>query len=279
MKNINIYKIEYVLDHVDDVVKTIQQEGLIIIKKVFSIKECDLIKNELDKTLNIRLNKGHYCGNNNNQVLDNYFMDNRSLLKLIYQEVTDKLMRILIDEDYVLISPSARNRRILNNENFGDITSGHGWHTDARYVGGKGVKPSLSYMAIACIDSFTKNNGCTHYVTKSHLLNHKPKNREEKITHEYLVANRGDLVILDTALWHKVGDASEISRWGVFNTYGPWFMKPYHRFTEMFNEKEIRNFEPIIRQLLHYDSNPPKDHNESMITLRRIRKLLENNEN
>ena len=50
MKNINTYKIDYVLEHVDDVIKTIQQEGLIIIKNVFSIKECDLIKNELDKT-------------------------------------------------------------------------------------------------------------------------------------------------------------------------------------------------------------------------------------
>ena len=75
-------------------------------------------------------------------------------------------MRKLIDEDYVLISPSARNRRNLNIEKFGNITSGHGWHTDTRYVGGKRVKPSLSYMSIICVDSFTKENGCSKQYTK-----------------------------------------------------------------------------------------------------------------
>lgn len=272
------FNLEYCLKNIEEVIKIIKNEGLIIIRNVFIEKECDLIKADLDAILNTRLANGHYFGNESNQVLDNYFMDDKSLLKLIYHEITDKLMSKLIDDDYVLISPSARNRRNWKKNKSTNITSGHGWHTDSRFVGGKGIKPSLCYMSIACIDAFTKINGCTHYIPKSHLLYQRPQNREENMTHEYLIANKGDLVILDTALWHRVGDASKISRWGVFNTYGPWFMKPYHRFLDMFEEKEIKNFDPIIRQLLHYDSNPPKDHNESMITLRRVRTLLNKNE-
>jgi len=278
MNNENVLSLAHAKTHLDKVVKIIRREGIVVIKDAFPETECDKARNKLNKILDDRLLNGHYCGNNTNQVLDNYFMDEHSLLSLIYQDVTDQLMRKLIDDDYVLISPSARNRRRWDEKEFGEKASGHGWHTDARFIGGEGLKPSLCYMSIVCIESFTKDNGCTHYVPKSHLFYERPKDREMDIPYAYLVANKGDLVIFDTALWHKVGSASTISRWGVFNTYGPWFMKPYHRFIEMFNENDVKRFTPIIRQLLHYDSTPPKDHNESMITLRRIRGLLEKNE-
>jgi ectoine hydroxylase-related dioxygenase (phytanoyl-CoA dioxygenase family) len=274
MSNENIFSLEYAKNHLDKVVKEIYREGVVVIKDVFSEIECNKTKDKLNKVLRGRLVNNHYCGNSTNQVLDNYFMDDHSLLSLIYQDITDQLMRRLIDDDYVLISPSARNRSNLIGEEFGKKTSGFGWHTDSRFIGGLGVKPSLCYMSIVCIESFTKENGCTHYVPKSHLFYERPRDREIDIPYAYLTADKGDLVIFDTALWHKVGDASTISRWGVFNTYGPWFMKPYHYFVEMFNKGDSKEFSPVIRQLLHYDSTPPRDHNESMITLRRVREFL-----
>jgi hypothetical protein len=275
----NVFTLEYAKAHVDEVIKVIRSEGIIIVRQVFSENECDQVKEKLDKILDKRLKNGHYYGNQGNQVLDNYFLDNQSLLSLIYEDITDQLMKILIDNDYVLISPSARNVRNWNESKSGKTASGSGWHTDSRFLGGVGIQPSLCYMSIVCIDPFKKENGCTHYIPKSHLLYEKPKNRDKEMSHEYLLANKGDLVIFDTALWHRLGVASKKSRWGVFNTYGPWFMKPYHRFLDMFSLKDIQKFDPIIRQLLHYDSHPPKDHNESMITLRRVRNLIENNHN
>ena len=258
---------------VETIVKGLQESGLVILQNLFSKEEARFYIERLDNQLEDRIQKSDYCGNNNNQVLDNYFQEDPELLSLIYQEITDKVMRRMIDDDYVLISPSARNRRLMQKE-FGSKTSGIGWHTDARFIGGQGIRPSLSYMSIICLDDFGKKNGATHYIPNSHLRYKRPEDRDAELPFEYMQAKQGDMVIFDTALWHRVGEASEDSRWGVFNTYGPWFMKPYHRFSEMFSQEDAATFSPIIRQLLHFDSLPPKDHNESMITLRRVRERV-----
>lgn len=259
---------------VDVIVEGLQENGVVILQNLFSKEEAELYKERLNKQLDDRINKSEFCGNNTNQVLDNYFQNDHELLNLIYQEVTDKVMRRMIDDDYVLISPSARNRRLMQKK-FGRKTSGVGWHTDSRFIGGQGIRPSLCYMSIICLDEFGKNNGATHYVPNSHLRYMRPQDRDAEFPFEYMEAKQGDMVLFDTALWHRVGDASENSRWGVFNTYGPWFMKPYHRFNEMFLDEDVATFSPIIRQLLHFDARPPKDHNESMITLRRVRERIE----
>lgn len=246
-------------------------DGLVVLENVFDQEYCDKYKKILDDILSSRIDSNSYCGNNENQVLDNYFLDNHSLLNLIYQDITDKVMRLLIDDDYVLISPSARNRRILDIKQFGKPTSGHGWHTDSRFIqSGKGLNPSLCYMTIICIEDFGADNGATHYIPKSHSLYKRPEDRDADLEFEIISAKKGSLVIFDTALWHRIGPVSSKSRWGVFNTYGPWFMKPYHRFYDMFNQEESSKFPQIIRQLLHFNSITPLDHNERMATLRRV---------
>jgi hypothetical protein len=260
---------------IDNIVQSIQSEGLAIIPDVVSRSQCDRYVELLNQEFEERLRKGSYCGNETNQVLDNYFMTCPELLGLIYQDVTDQIMRRIIDNDYVLISPSARNRRLLPGMRFGRRTSGMGWHVDSRFIGGRGIQPSLNYLAILCLDDFEKNNGATHYIPGSHARYQRPPDRDADLEFEYLLVPKGGMAIIDAALWHRVGEPSEKSRWGIFNTYGPWFMKPYHRFTDMFSEEQAKEFPPIIRQLLHYDSTPPRDHDESMITLRRVRATVE----
>lgn len=260
---------------IDGIVNAIRNDGLAVVPDVLSHQQCDHYRQLLNTQFEERLRSGSYCGNETNQVLDNYFMTCPELLGLLYQDVTDRVMRRLIDDDYVLISPSARNRRVLEGMRFGRKTSGVGWHTDSRFLGNKGIRPSLSYIAIICLDDFEKHNGATHYVPGSHLRYQRPPDRDADLDFEYVLMPKSGIAIIDTALWHRIGEPSTKSRWGIFNTYGPWFMKPYHRFNEMFTDEELENFPPIIRQLLHCDSIPPKDHDESMITLRRVRKTVE----
>lgn len=260
---------------VDALVATLKADGLVVLNDVLPQGECSEYRERLDRQLEARIAAGSYCGNETNQVLDNYFLTDTGLLDLLYQDVTDRVMRRVIDDDYVLISPSARNRRTMGDRSFGKKTSGVGWHTDARYVGGEGIKPSLCYMSILCVDEFTRANGATHYIPRSHLRYQRPTDRDALLDFEYMLVPRGGMVILDTALWHRVGEPTSGSRWGVFNTYGPWFVKPYHRFHEMFPREQSDRFPPIIRQLLHLDSVPPRDHDESMITLRRVRERLQ----
>lgn len=259
----------------DAIVSRIAAEGYAIVEAIYSEAECDAFVDALEIQLQARIAAGSYCGNENNQVLDNYFQGYPELLPLIHQEVTDSVMRRLIDDDYVLISPSARNRRLMSGPGFGSKTSGVGWHTDTRFIRGKGVQPSLSYIAILCLDAFGPDNGATHAIPGSHLRYQRPPDRDADLAHIDLIVPKGGMAVIDTALWHRVGPPSPQSRWGIFNTYGPWFLKPYHRFNEMFSADEMAALAPIMQQLLHNDSIPPKDHDESMITLRRVRLAVE----
>lgn len=257
------------------ILATLKSEGLVVLNDVLSQEECTRYRGRLDRQLEERIASGSYCGNETSQVLDNYFKTDHTLVDLLYQEVTHEVMRRLIDDDYVLISPSARNRHIMSGRSFGKKTSGVGWHTDTRFIGGAGIKPSLCYMSILCIDEFTRANGATHYIPRSHLRYQRPPDRDALLEFDYMLVPSGGMAIIDTALWHRVGDATPDSRWGVFNTYGPWFMKPYHRFHEMFTSEQSDRLPLIIRQLLHFDSIPPRDHDESMVTLRRVREQLQ----
>ena len=260
---------------IDAIVATVKAEGLVVLNDVLSSEECSSYRERLDRQAEERIARGSYCGNDTYQVLDNYFQTDATLLNLLYQDVTHEVMRRLIDDDYVLISPSARNRHVMPGRTFGKETSGVGWHTDTRFVGGEGIKPSLCYMSILSIDEFTRTNGATHYVPRSHLCYQRPADRDAPVDFDYIVVPRGGMVIFDTALWHRVGESTTDSRWGVFNTYGPWFMKPYHQFNTMFSKEQSDRFPPIIRQLLHFDSIPPRDHHESRATLRRVRERLQ----
>jgi hypothetical protein len=263
-------------EFVDSVVSVIVEEGYAKIDGVMPRDSCDGIRSTLDRCLEARIAEDHYWGNAENQVLDNYFTDSSELLGLIHQPLTDGVMRRMIDDDYVLISPSARNRRRMTDDPIERSTSGIGWHTDSRFIqGGQGFRPSLCYMSVLMIDRFDTENGATHVIPGSHKDYSRPDDREADLPFEHLTGDIGSMVVLDTALWHRVGYPSKESRWGVFNTYGPWFMKPYHRFNELFTDVQVDSMSLALRQLLHFDSIPPRDHNESMITLRRVRESVE----
>ena len=84
----------------------------------------------------------------------------------------------------------------------------------------------------------------------------------------------GSIAFFDAALWHAVGRSSKKSRWGVFNMYGPWFMKPYYDFGCMFTDKKFESMTPLQQQLLHYDSRPVPNIDAGFATLRRVRDKL-----
>ena len=216
------------MEQVNSIVEKIKSDGVVVVPDYFTAEYCDKFTLLLDSALEQRLSNGSVCGNDANQVLDNYFMDEPDLVELFVQDLTDQVMRKMIDDDYVLLAPSARNRRVLAQKSFGKRTAGMGWHTDSRFIqGGQGLKPSLCYMTIVCLDDFTRQNGATHYVPGSHKKYERPHDRDADLDYEVLECPKGSLVIFDTALWHRVGTGNHQSRWGVFNTYGPWFIKPY----------------------------------------------------
>ncbi len=251
--------------NINSKIKYLKKNGYIILENVFSNKSCEKIIVELEKILKSRIRKKKYIGSKNTIVLYNYFIENISLTKLIYHPLVDQFLTKLIDKDYVLISTAARNKKIFNlkDKKFKDAkASGNKWHTDNRYLAGQALKPSINYFVIVALDDFTKDNGGTKFIPKSHL-NSKKIIKDYK-NFSYLSAKKGSVIIMDSNLLHLAGDATHKRRWSIFNLYSPWFVKPYFQFTKLINKNKISN---KLRKILHFNSIPPLDYNKRTHTL------------
>jgi ectoine hydroxylase-related dioxygenase (phytanoyl-CoA dioxygenase family) len=246
------------------VVQQVRTEGVAVVPGVFSQAECMRYVNACERLVSDAVARGEYFGSRAYQVIYNYFLYDPSLYGLFAHPLIDEVMLSLIDKDYVLIAPSARNPRIRFDLPEGEKTSGLGWHTDARIADvatGDLYRPSQAFYAVVALEPFEKGNSATLYVPKSHLLYKRPPNRDAELECEVLEAGPGSVVFFDAALWHRAGEPTNISRWSIFNQYGPWFMKPFFRFAEHYTLEELKALPPTVQKLLHLCCTPPKDAN------------------
>ena len=72
----------------------IDKKGYLIFENVFSKKSTKLFKSKLEKILNYRVKKKKVVGHNDNQVLYNYFVEDKSLIKLIHIPKIDIYSRL-----------------------------------------------------------------------------------------------------------------------------------------------------------------------------------------
>ncbi|OUU62598.1 MAG: hypothetical protein CBC22_03655 [Alphaproteobacteria bacterium TMED62] len=266
-----IKKISKKLFNFNKILKDLENKGFSRIKNYKSEEKCLKTIKVLETILSLRIKKSEFVGNSNNQVLYNYFIEFPDLLDFVYDENIFKLMSKVLDEDHVLTSTSARNKRILKTLEKSSGTSGIGWHTDTRYVfqNKVPVKPSLSYIVIFLLEDFTKENAATQFVPYSHKFNFRPE-RNKAYETDFFIGKKGDIFILDTSLFHKAGVSSIKSRWAIFSMYSSWFIKPYFQFDKMFKKKELESLNPELKQLFHCNSIPPKNHRKNRATLKRV---------
>ncbi len=253
-----------------DIVKEVRREGVSVVPGVFSPSECRKFTDVLDRVVRELVNSKAYYGSSSTQVVYNYFFYDDALYDLFAHPLIDSVMSALIDPDYVLISPSARNPYINKDLPGGGQTSGSGWHVDSRVANpetGDLFRPSLSYYAAIALEPFERDNSATNYVPRSHLLYKKPQDRNANLDFEILEAKAGSMLFFDSALWHRTGIPTDRSRWSIFNMYGPWHMKPYFRFAENFSRDKIQSLPVHVQKLLHLCSVPPKHANGRTTTV------------
>ena len=79
---------------------------------------------------------------------------------MIYNSQIDKILKKILDENYVLQSSNAQNR-LLNkykiNKKSKDRGIGNTWHTDSKYLAGKRIGKGFSYLVIVALDEFNKS--------------------------------------------------------------------------------------------------------------------------
>ena len=264
------------------IVSGVRENGMYVAEGIFSPKQCTYYRDLLEAVLLRRAEENQFVGSKAYQVIYHYFSNDFRLIDLVDHPLIQAVMNQLIDGDFVLISPSARNRQTNQLGSDSARTSGVGWHNDARYTadGHTAFQPSLNYYAVIMLETFSVENGATQIISGSHKFYKRPESRDlkgsginsDRISH--MVGSAGSIAFFDAALWHAVGKSGKKSRWGVFNMYGPWFMKPYYDFSCMFTDKQFDSMTPLQRQLLHYDSRPVPNVDAGFATLRRVRDKL-----
>jgi hypothetical protein len=238
-------------------IKELKLKGITFLNKTISNKDCKQVIYKLDKiTKKLRSKKSPNI-KLNSQFIPNPFRHDISFLNFIYNKHLDKIFKILIEDNYVLIDSTAINRK---KDSTGGLIkdSGTSWHTDTAYLKNKRIKKGLMYLVIYMFEDFSKETSSTLFVPYSFKKEFKPK-RNYNYKCKMLKGKQGTIVIMDAAMWHKSGVASNISRWSMFNLYGPWFHKPYFNYYEMLKNKKNVKITKNLKKLLHFNSMPPKN--------------------
>ncbi len=248
---------------IEEIVQEVRAEGLSLLPNVFSKEACREYVSILDDLVAGLPEDNAQRVNPDVQSINNYFRHDPKLLELIYIPLLDDVLKVLLDQDHVLIAGNTFNRCRRpdirqNRDNPNSQNAGHDWHVDSRYLGGQRMEAGLSFQIVIMLEDFTAENGATRYVPLSHLCRDRP-DREGDYEFQLIEGEAGTIGIMDSGMWHRSGPVGDHSRWGAFNLYGPWFMKPYFRFPEMLGEERGKTFSPELRRLFHYRSTPPLD--------------------
>ena len=259
---------------VQKLVKTIESNGIAILENVLEPEECRFFVGEFERLWSERDNAGLNVGNSTSQVLRNYFFDYPKMSLFFDNDIVDAVLTQVIDEDYVLTSTSARNKKILKDNKSDFSTGGIGWHSDGKFLRGVRLHPSPIFQTIFVLEDFNESSGATQFIPNSHRWTEKV-DRDIKCRYDTINAPAGSLIFLDSALIHRAGEATLNSRWGVWSIFSPWYIKPYTNFTEFYSKADLIELSPRMRRLLHFTSTPPglgEDFN--LPTLSRVRDAI-----
>ena len=244
-------------------------EGVIRIEGFLSDIEVRRYRSTCDKA-STEFQKRGGAVRKNSIYINNAFNYDRSILDLVSRPILRETIGDAIGDKVALLACS-----LLNVQQYGGTDTEHvggTWHTDSRYIqqGRKRIAHGFTYLVFVCLDDWSSNEeACTKYIVASHKFEDRPGRELDESVFDIkrIKGKPGDAFIIDGGTWHKAGDATLLSRWGMVFFYGPWYIKPYFDYWSMFSVQEIRDMSPELLGLMHFTSRPPVNDFERMNTL------------
>lgn len=246
------------------VIDQIRGEGYAIIENLISAKECEFYKSLINKaydkyskkypTAEKSVKKFH--GHDTIKMLYNLQNKDIAFMKLIdHPKATPIIQHLLQLGSYNNSEPMMLK--------LSTARSPHGKSAKQQLHIDSGIPGSpypLVIQTIIAIDEFTKENGSTRVVPKSHKLKEFAKDGKTYPNEKNLNIPRGSIVIYDGGLWHGSGEKiTEGDRWAIINTYARWIFKPSYDFnknTPLGIYKKLTDFQ---KELLGFKVNPAID--------------------
>jgi ectoine hydroxylase-related dioxygenase (phytanoyl-CoA dioxygenase family) len=143
----------------------------------------------------------------------------------------------------------------------GAHTASGGWHVDSPITQIPEPLPNftLSIQSVWMLDEFTEDNGATHVVRGSHLIQRKPPSARGRLDGEVVLeGSAGSLAIWLSQTWHRHGaNVTDVPRCGVIVQYGRSWIKPFVDLRTPMTAQQAQAFSPRLRYMLGCNANPP----------------------
>lgn len=246
------------------VIDQIREEGYAIIENLISAKECKFYKSLINKaydkyskkypTAEKSVKKFH--GQDTIKMLYNLQNKDIAFMKLIdHPKVTPIISELLQTGSYQNSEPFILKLTTARSP-FGKSKKQQ-LHIDS---GIPGSPYPLVVQTIIAVDEFTRENGSTRVVPKSHKLKEFAKDGKTYPDEVNLNIPKGSIVIYDGGLWHGSGEKqTEGDRWAVINTYARWFFKTSYDFNKNTPLKIYTQLTDFQKELLGFKFNPAVD--------------------
>tara|TARA_B110000037_G_scaffold175553_1_gene200176 strand:- start:2299 stop:3093 length:795 start_codon:yes stop_codon:yes gene_type:complete len=236
--------------HINNILKN----GFTLIKGVINRDECDNIK-KISQDLYKKYKKKIKIKNPLEEAIYNLHNKDKIFLKYIDYDKTYKVVKKLLSTGaYANNSDPIIRQTAIRNPIIGHAQQ---LHNDTRIIG---CKFPLIIQVIYMLDDFTKLNGATRIVPKSHLKDEYAKSNKKYNNEKIITGQKGDAIILDASIWH--GSAKKTiknDRWGMIYSYCRWFLKASFDHNKNTPIKFYKKLSLEQRKILGFNFNPPKD--------------------
>ena len=236
--------------HINNILKN----GFTLVKGVINTNECDNIK-KISQDLYKKYKKKIKIKNPLEETIYNLHNKDKIFLKYIDFDKTYKIIKKLLsmgayanNSDPIIRQTAIRNPKIGHAQQL---------HNDTRIIG---CNFPLIIQVIYRLDDFTKLNGATRIVPKSHLKDEYAKSNKKYKNEKIITGQKGDAIILDASIWH--GSAKKTvknDRWGMIYSYCRWFLKASFDHNKNTPIKFYKRLSLEQRKILGFNFNPPKD--------------------
>ena len=250
----------------------IKNLGYTKVSNVFSKDICEKAKKISIKYINQLIMEKDYDNYEGNGIplsrkdqaktLNNLHNKDYFYYKFISNKIIHKIMKPLLSdgsynnsEPYHLINSQVR---CLN-----PLASQQQLHIDSNLPGNNSYV--LVIVVIVMLDDFTKLNGPTRIVPKSHKRNYYAENNKKYDDELLILGNAGDVLVLNGATWHGAEENfTKNERWSMNLGYSRWFVKPSFDIPRNINKEIYLKITDYDKELLGLKTVPPIDEFQRM---------------
>lgn len=245
----------------------LDQKGFTVIPNYFSPEEIKECKNDIDNAFEGGKYPHHITSSASSFHVHNFFLYGESLRKILFGKKMQEIHKNFYSINYTLRNAVASSIQINNaiKDNLIHNPIGSAWHRDTpqfydRNNVSHALNNGITYQVIIALDQ-TNTMNSTKAMAGSHLDGFAEHKLEDAKLNEFInkygvqdmLLKSGDIAIIDDNMFHKAGVASNESRWLLFCSYTPWYIKPYFDYSTV----QLNDMTLYEQHCLHQTSTPP----------------------